>query len=139
MQTFEDVIADLDFNSYSGPRMKGRRYKARERTNAAWQRDPVLRCDCGRVEARFYEKGYDRLDHDSPQGVCPYGSCVQFYCPTCARIRCGFGPMGCLCESRSGGHMRRAEQPKPRVPKKYRDRRPKALHYWEKENRRNNE
>lgn len=104
------------------PRVKGRIFKANQRRTNRWFRNPVNFCACGRNQQYV----------GNQKGFCPYGYCNQEYCPDCARIWCADGPAGCLCDSTHGGHGRRAEQPKPSVPKKYRDRRPKALHYWEK-------
>lgn len=103
------------------PRVKGRIFKANQRSTNRWFRNPINRCACGR----------DQRSVDITTGSCPYGYCQQEYCPDCARIWSANGPAGCLCDSTSGGHERHAEQPKPSIRKKYRDRRPKPLHYWE--------
>lgn len=117
--TLDDI---LERNRSLRPRIKGRIFKANQRATNRWFRNLVNLCECGR----------DQQYVGNPKGLCPYGYCEQEYCPDCGRIWGAYGPAGCLCDSRRGGHQRLAEQPKPRLPKKYRDRRPKALHYWEK-------
>ena len=90
------------------PKMKGRKFKARIRSDVTWWSDPVLRCKCGH-----------KSDHETEiQKVCPFGNCNQLYCPSCGREGVAWGPVNCPCERGGRGHQRYSEQPKPHVPRK---------------------
>lgn len=107
-KTWNEVKANLDQRPWVIPRMKGRRYKALQRANARWLRDPVVRCKCGRPDGSAEDAG-------ATVRVCPFGQCHQFFCPGCGRQSWAYGPVGCPCDSGPTGHHRYAEQPKPHV------------------------
>jgi len=47
--------------------------------------------------------------------ICPYGTCVQFFCVSCRRYDMGWGLVLCPCETRRHGHGTYAEFSRPSV------------------------
>ena len=75
-----------------------------------------IRHDCGAVLS-------DRLGNNyQTERVCPFGNCVLLLCPSCRRDTGGWGPVGCLCQSRSG-HGTYGELRRPSIGRLLRSRR----------------
>ena len=36
---------------------------------------------------------------DCRESHCYYGYCKEWVCPSCHKIACGFGPVGCKCDA----------------------------------------
>ena|SRR5437773_2346403 len=94
--------------------MKGRKRRARIRSDAKRYKDPILRC--GRC-------GVDRKPATDPaiHYLCPYRNCIVFLCYNCKTyIECSFGPVGCPCDKGWGGHNTYGEMTKPSGKRKRR-------------------
>lgn len=86
-------------------KMKGRRRRARIRSNEKWSKDPTLRCNrCNAPRTPSQE---------SPKKLCPFNNCYIILCYNCKTyIECAWGPIGCPCD-KGGGHGTYDEMPRP--------------------------